>query len=40
MTTMGQLAGYSYEELMKLRGVGKVIADGITEAVEKWNEKE
>ena len=36
VTTMEQLAGMSREELLKLRGIGKVIAGDVLEKVAEW----
>ena len=36
ITTMEELAERSREDLLKLRGVGPVIADGLEAALERW----
>ncbi len=35
--TMEELAQHSREDLLQLRGIGKVIAGDLTEVIEKWN---
>ena len=36
VTTMEQLAALSREDLLALRGVGKVISEALLEAVAQW----
>ena len=38
ITTMEQLAAFSREDLLALRGVGPVIADALEKAVAEWRE--